>query len=538
MANIFIGISKQIRDENQASFLIEVKHEVTTTKNQISSSIDQETNIFALILQQLNKKLAELEFNLANTSVFIRDHYSEIRKKVKQAKLDNTLVDENELFKKIDTCEKETIGEALLEINQKKFKTKLNEIKSEHIKWNKNLNDFKIDNQLTDQAMERISKLAIETENINELIFNGKMLNFDPIKNVLSFIQLNSFDYQIDLSKYFVEVTSKQEQLLDRSDDTEDMDEDRVIFCVLNCSFFSNGDLLIAGELASEVLCGEPCTNYGVGTYGIVFLLFDMEKNELKKMKKFNVFSESWTHLSIETVSNKVFFMYQYREDNDSRCKHRPGNEIEYENANAKIVYEHYIYVYLTMNEKLEKIHWSQGKQKQLIGLNDSCLFFTHDMSQKSGKSLDSMMNNYTLYIYNWSMKFVKRVGQANDPEAPFYLFFNPRRCAPYKHNFFNICGKYFFTGIENSLRIVDEKTGKLLKTVKGNLLTIDSNFNIILEDKDSNKVKCLKYLSFNGELLKQVKIEDTKIGELFLDKNNTLCGFNSESFTFFKQRK
>ncbi len=160
MANIFIGISKQIRDENQASFLIEVKHEVTTTKNQISSSIDQETNNFALILQQLNKKLAELEFNLANTSVFIRDHYSEIRKKVKQAKLDNTLVDENELFKKIDTCEKETIGEALLEINQKKFKTKLNEIKLEHIKWNKNLNDFKIDNQLTDQGMERISNYS------------------------------------------------------------------------------------------------------------------------------------------------------------------------------------------------------------------------------------------------------------------------------------------------------------------------------------------------------------------------------------------
>ena len=143
--------------------------------------------------------------------------------------------------------------------------------------------------------MESISKLAIETENINELIFNGKMLSFDPIKNVLSFIQLNSFDYQIDLSKYFIEVLKKQEKLLDRSDDTEEMDEDSVIFCVLNCSFFSNGDLLIAGELASEVLCGEPCTNYGVGTYGIVFLLFDMENNELKKMKKFNVFSESWS---------------------------------------------------------------------------------------------------------------------------------------------------------------------------------------------------------------------------------------------------
>ena len=48
-------------------------------------------------------------------------------------------------------------------------------------------------------------------------------------------------------------------------------------------------------------------------------------------------FQKAGAHLSIETVSNKVFFMYQYREDNDSRCKHRPGNEIEYENANAKI---------------------------------------------------------------------------------------------------------------------------------------------------------------------------------------------------------
>ena len=87
-----------------------------------------------MILKQLNKKLAELDFNLANTSVFIRDYYSEIRKQVKQAKLDNTLVDENELFKKIDICKKETIGKALLQINQKKFETKLNEIKSEHIK--------------------------------------------------------------------------------------------------------------------------------------------------------------------------------------------------------------------------------------------------------------------------------------------------------------------------------------------------------------------------------------------------------------------
>ncbi len=526
-----------------------IEKQVANSSFKLNRPLTKEEETFSLLVQQLNKKLTELEFNLANKSFCVQEHYSKIRKQVDLAKLEILLTVENlcdDLYEKIDKHEKESL-DTLMKINQKEFTSKINEMKIEQAKWNKRLDEYKIDNQLIDQARDSVSRLAVQTEKIRELIFNGKMLNFKPHLEAsigsFSIEKLNSFSYQIDLSEHFNEIISSTERLIkndtngnysdeDCSEEDDDSDEDSdedseksrncAVFCVMNCSFFSNGDLLIAGELANKALLGEPCTKEGHGTYGVVLLVFNLEKNQLKHMKKFNVFSESWTNFSLETTSNKIFFMYQYREDNGS---HRPGNEIEYEDPNVEIIYEHNIYVYLTMNEKLEKILWCQDDEKQLIGLNDSFLFFTHDLGQKIEIR---RKYDFTLYIYDWSLKLVKRVGQQNNPEEPFYLFFNSRCCAPYEHNFINMCGKYFFTDTKNSLRIVDEKTGKLLKLVKGNLLTIDSNFNIILEDREAKK---LKYLSFKGEFLKEIEIGDN--GKLFLGKNNALCDFKSRNFTF-----
>jgi len=54
-----------------------------------------------------------------------------------------------------------------------------------------------------------MSKLAIERENINQLLFNSQLLEFEPIKmeqvtiGTLSNVVIDSFEHKIDISKHF-----------------------------------------------------------------------------------------------------------------------------------------------------------------------------------------------------------------------------------------------------------------------------------------------------------------------------------------------
>jgi hypothetical protein len=78
----------------------------------------------------------------------------------------------DELFTKIKTFELESL-DAILKVDKEKFIYKLNELKIENEKWNKHLDECRIDADLVDDIRSSISKFAIERENINQLLFNS-----------------------------------------------------------------------------------------------------------------------------------------------------------------------------------------------------------------------------------------------------------------------------------------------------------------------------------------------------------------------------
>ena len=44
----------------------------------LNRALTEEEKKFSLLVQQLNKKLLELQFNLKNTEFYVREHFSEI----------------------------------------------------------------------------------------------------------------------------------------------------------------------------------------------------------------------------------------------------------------------------------------------------------------------------------------------------------------------------------------------------------------------------------------------------------------------------
>ena len=132
-----------------------------------------------------------------------------------------------------------------------------------------------------------------------------------------------------------------------------------------------------------------------------------------------------------------------------------------------------------------------------LIGVNDSYLFFINDSEHLNGK----------VSFYNWSMEYVKTIGQSDDPYLPFYFKISTRHSSGILciHKLENRFGRYYFMDEETGLKIIDEKTGILLISIENpfNLLdfVIDNDFNIILFCS-----KSFKYLSYNFELLKKIE--------------------------------
>ncbi len=97
--------------------------------------------------------------------------------------------------------------DAILKADKEKLNYKLNELKIENEKWNKRLDEYRIDSDLVDDIRNSISKFSIERENINQLLFDSKLLEFKPIKieqiNIysLSNFTIDNFENKIDISK-------------------------------------------------------------------------------------------------------------------------------------------------------------------------------------------------------------------------------------------------------------------------------------------------------------------------------------------------
>ena len=75
-----------------------------------------------------------------------------------------------------------------------------------------------------------------------------------------------------------------------------------------------------------------------------------------------------------------------------------------------------------------------------------------------------------------------------------------------------------------DGLIVFDEETGILLEEIDyTDDYCLDHNFNLILSDENS-----IKYLSFNGDLLKEIKMENNNFGFF-------LFNFDKQSFVYDK---
>lgn len=111
------------------------------------------------------------------------------------------------MIDKIDTFERDRL-DAYLKANKEKFTNRLNKLKAEMKRWNENMDELTLNNKCLfrelDLARNLQAKLVTDKEDIQSLVFNGKLLEFfEKYKNenVIGDLELNSFD-TIDFNRF------------------------------------------------------------------------------------------------------------------------------------------------------------------------------------------------------------------------------------------------------------------------------------------------------------------------------------------------
>ena len=204
----------------------------------------------------------------------------------------------------------------------------------------------------------------------------------------------------------------------------------------------SNGDLLFSGQIDNE---HEDCQD-------AVLALFVLNKGlKLKKIEKVSQFS---VYLEAMNVSSDRICLNYYMSD-DEYVETEDDNENE--ETNKKVG----DYVVSILNKNVKELHQYKSHEMNLIGANDSFLFFSNDSNHK----------NDVVSFYTWSMEYVKTIGRSNDPNLPFYIY--PSRFA----NMFARC--YYRSGV-NEFRCIDEETGLLLNSIEANDYCFNNNYNLI----------------------------------------------------------
>jgi hypothetical protein len=211
----------------------------------ILKNFEQEKE-FSLLLNKLNDKIKQAEFNLNDNGAYlIKEHCTEIRRQVQLSKEETLIkVEEitNEILEKIDAFESRS-SDYTLKADKDKLSAQLIQIKNVNEKWAKNLDEYKVDLELLDDLRDSLFKFSSEQENFYHLLFNSQLLEFKPNKDIsigkLSNVTIDSFELEMDLSK----------QVNDIKYNFEDHIGHKLVYFVSNCSFFSNGDFILAGSL-------------------------------------------------------------------------------------------------------------------------------------------------------------------------------------------------------------------------------------------------------------------------------------------------
>jgi len=495
----------------------------TTDINDVRIDVIEKQNEFKLLFDELKKKFNQAELDLTNGDYF-KDHCNEIRRQVQLEKETKIQAIERmceELFNEIDNFEKNSLKKKTND-NKEKLTAELKTLRQDKEKWNKNIDEYQINDQLIFQARESLTKLKFKRDKINKLLFDELLLfksNTDKIAmGSLSKIVIDSskLNQKLELKQHINELENSYHVKFNYLNDVNEYDwndrdeQEEIINVSFECSLchsFSEGSILLCGKIEDD----------WNSVYDYVLMVFDVETNSLKAVKKLFVDLSS-----LQPASNKLCLVYQqtdFPEEYESDEHDQEEYETEYDTIEDKDFF------YLVLNKDLEKLNGMKKKgDLNFNGASDSYLF---SVSQHKGE----------INIYDWSFKHLRRIGQSNDLSSSYYFPFdteNALRLIHAKNSF------YFLAKTNQNdkhIRVINEKTGQLLQKHDfiGDFFLVDKFSSLIQKNSNQNK---LCYLSSSGELLKTIEMGKQSEFEWFLDETKqTLCCFDKKSYTLWFQR-
>jgi hypothetical protein len=484
-------------EEIKLNCLICKKSHKMTFNNNPSRDLNEIELIFKSLIKNYDESLKKANSDLSNKEEDINSYFDGLEEKVYFNKL--IMIRENKLLKIEDMLYKGLISQirkfkisalkSYSELNDNKFINSFKEIKDSYEKWSKYLqNGCIIDQQLIDQIRNSISILAVEILNLKNYIFNGKQLKFKNVNtkgNDFMLFQAVSFPFfeMISVSTYLIEANNfwkydLTNKLLGLNEDENEEEyddganEETYQRANYHCTGIQSFGSLFVIHGESLINNAKNENNFFKNSFFVDIALKEENNIEIYRTKRVFVAESS---SSCVVASNKICISYQ----ND------------YDSSVIQI-----------LDCNLETLHELKDKSlNKLVGANNSLVFMKK--------------NQENLKIYNWSLQFLKEIGQMNDPELLFYI---PQDINEFK----SVYGKYFFMVNKTHFKIVNEQSGQLLKTIDCKQFLIDkTNFNLILICESS-----IKYLSFYGDLLKEFEFTDQFTDAIWGldDKNRIFC--------------
>lgn len=157
--------------------------------------------------------------------------------------------------------------------------------------------------------------------------------------------------------------------------------------------------------------------------------------------------------------------------------------------------------VYVLDNNLTIKEEIKLNNISRLLGLNNSFIYYKPELENSK---LESRIN-----VYDRKLQTRKVLGQCNSNARPFYFSKTLVQLENYDK-------KYFCLDIDDSFKIMDEKSGLILDSIKVDNLKqflITSNNKIVLCSK-----QYLTFIKLNGQLSKKTKLND--------QLKNEICSF------------
>ena len=450
--------------------------------------MDENVKNFISLSEEFYKKLNQARFELFDQKYVVKEYYRELRNEIQLAKevkslemeLNEQILDQIDgLIREINEFEINTIKiydsqnneETINEFTSKFDKLVLETSKYLTDKWNKN--NFSIDNELANNMRDSLSKLSIERNNLKKFLFNGTQLRFvESRKNDdtdLKFGQLIEIDNDIGIFHRKINLGRRLGLPAGK------FDKNRRLFSTnyecLNIQFLKNNNIVIHFRVNS--IYKHP--------FQELIQIIDIKQMIEKKKLIINVIEEYTS--SFTSSSDKICLLYHPEKENKIDLYESKKQEIK------------------VLDENLNILCNIDEKKKKLIGSNESFLFF---------KGLKKCEKNKKIFIYNWSLEALIEIDQMINPEKSTY------NIDKLTLNF----GRYYALEIEK-LRVYDQETGKLINTFETKDFLIDQNCNLILFGES------IKYHSLNGDLIKEIKLdENLEDSKWFLDNNNNLSAY------------